>query len=890
MVTSPHERPRPEAFLAEIESERRGGLKIFLGASPGVGKTYKMLQAAQEARRTGVDIVIGVVESHGRKETEDLCEGLERIPLRPVEYRGARFREMDLDAILQRSPKVVLVDELAHRNVPGTRHPRRYQDIEEILDRDIDVWTTVNIQHLESLNDVVARITGVRMRETVPDELLARARDVVLVDLTPRELIERLKQGKVYVPEQARAALDSFFNPSNLAALRELAFQTVAERIDIDVRDAMRRHGVAGPWPVKTRVVVAVDGISNSEELVRLGRRIAERRRAPWAVAYVERGDADPERLANVERAFRLAERLGAETIMLRGQDPIAEILNYAREYNATTLIVGRDHPRRFARLFGRAPDQRLLREGREFEITFVPTSIEQRPKRVGPGVAQPGFDYLFAAAIVAGCTILSALIAERLPLADPSLIFLLGVLWVAVRTAVRPALFAALLSALAYNFFFIEPRFSITVGSTGELAAVLFFLVIALIGGRLAARLRQQVRALTAAQQQAQALLGLSRRLGVAPDAATVRREIIATVSDYLRVPVVLLAPPVGGGPISQVAASRETLQLEPKEIGAAQWAFDHRQPSGFETDTLSGLDWRFLPLVFERDCFGVIGIGLGMRLAEQGILTSEQLSTVEALVNTASLALARVTLAASLDQAKLAEETARLRSVLLSSVSYDLHAPLTSMIGAAAELRSQRKDLSAHQKELLDSVISEGERLNRYVQNLLDMTRLGYGDLKLSREWIDIEEIVDSALRRTHDLLGKARVVRAIAPNLPPLYVHPALIEQVLFNVLENAAKFSPEKGEIRITAQREDGEILITISDQGPGIPPEQRENIFDMFTPGGEDDRSRYPAGLGLAISRSMVAAHGGRIDAREGPGGVGTTIAIHLPLPEAGSEK
>jgi two-component system sensor histidine kinase KdpD len=413
-------------------------------------------------------------------------------------------------------------------------------------------------------------------------------------------------------------------------------------------------------------------------------------------------------------------------------------------------------------------------------------------------------------------------------------------------------------------------------------------FVVIALIGGRLAGRLRRQISALTTAQQQSQALLEFGRRLGSAPDLATLRREITLAISEYLDTPVVLVAP--SGTTLSQVAASRDTLQLEPKELAAAQWAFEHRQSSGFGTDTLTALDWRFLPLAFEQDCFGVVAIGMGMRLSELGPLTREQLSTTEALVNSATQVIARVNLGLNLEQAKIAEETARLRSTLLSSVSHDLRTPLASMIGAATSLRSLHPDLSAKDREeLLDAIIVEGERLNRYIQNLLDMTRLGHGNLKLTREWIDVEEIIDSALRRAPDLFHHARVEKSIAPALPSLYVHPALIEQALFNVLENAAKFSPDDGVIRIAARRDEGEILITVSDQGPGIAPDMREKVFDMFTVGGEGDRSKYGSGLGLAICRSMIGAHGGRVEALEGPGGIGATIAIHLPLVDAAAD-
>lgn len=477
MNATADDRPDPQALLSAIERERHGALKIFLGASPGVGKTYKMLEAAREARREGADIIIGIIESHGRQETEALCEGLESIPLMQMAYRGAQFRELNLDAILKRAPAVVLIDELAHRNIPGTRHLRRYQDIEELLEHGIDVWTTVNIQHLESLNDVVARITGVRMRETVPDTVLSEARDVVLVDLTPRELIERLKQGKVYIPEQARAALDGFFSPTNLAALRELALQTVAERIDRDVREVMRSQGVTGPWPVRARIVVAIDGIGNGEELVRLGRRLAERRRAPWSAVFVDRGDTGPEQQAGVERTFDLAARLGGETLTLRGHDPVEELLAFAREQNATTLVVGRSRHRPLAGFFSQSLSQRLLRCGEDFEITFVSSRVARvRRRRHWFRRLEPMRDYVLTLAVVAAATGIAAVIEPLVPLPNLSLVFLTAVLLVAVRTAIRPALIAAVLSAAAYNFFFTEPRFTLAMHRTHELATVGFF------------------------------------------------------------------------------------------------------------------------------------------------------------------------------------------------------------------------------------------------------------------------------------------------------------------------------------------------------------------------------------------------------------------------------
>ncbi|CRI64014.1 Osmosensitive K channel His kinase sensor [Thiocapsa sp. KS1] len=886
MTESDPNRPDPEALLSEVAQEGRGGLKIFLGASPGVGKTFKMLQAAQEARSEGVDLVIGLIESHGRAETEALAEGLELIPRQRIPYRGRVFEELDLDAILQRAPAVVLVDELAHRNIPGTRHPRRYQDIEELLGRGIDVWTAVNIQHLESLNDAVARITGVRMRETVPDALIAKARDLVLVDLTPSELIDRLKQGKVYVPEQARAALDGFFSPSNLAALRELALQTVAERIDLDVRAAMRRRGVEGPWPVRTRILVAIDGVGNNEEVVRLGRRLAERRRAPWSVVYVEARDSGPERRARVERVFHLAERLGAEVVTLRGQDPVEEILSYARARNVTTLVMGRSRRRRLAGVLGRTLSQRLLREGGEFEITFVPSSVA-RARHREPGrhrLAEAG-DYLVAAGVIAASAAIAALLEPLLPLANLSLVFLAGVLWVAVRSTLGPALITALVSAALYTFLFTEPRYTFFIDRTDDLLTIVFFLLMGLAGGQLASRLRRQMIALRATNAQTQTLLDLGRRLTAAADLPSVRRETVRSLAEYLRVRTVLLAPTDDSGALREAIGSDTdagAAVLDDKARAAAQWAYDHRQPSGARTETLSGLTWRFLPLAIEKETFGVIGLDL----AGTPQVSSAQLAALDVLVSQATLAMARTRLADRLEQAKMAEETERLRSALLSSVSHDLRTPLASMIGAASSLRALDDKISPEDRaELLDAVLSEGERLNRYIQNLLDMTRLGHGTLRIERDWIGIDDLINAALRRLREPLQGLRVTRAIAPDLPLLYVHPALVEQALVNVIENAARFSPPGGEIRLTATRAGESLRLTISDQGPGIPEEDRKRVFDMFFTGSKGDRSKQGSGLGLAICSGMIGAHGGRIEALEGPGGRGATIAIALPIIE-----
>lgn len=894
-------RPDPDALLADMDREQRGGLKIFLGAAPGVGKTYAMLLAALEARKEGREVVVGVIESHGRQETEALYEELERIPLQSVPYRGRTFSEFDLDAVIARRPAIVLVDELAHRNIPGTRHPRRYQDIEELLAQDIEVWTTLNVQHLESLNDSVARISGVRMRETVPDALLEKARDVVLIDLTPRELIERLKQGKVYVPEQARAALDGFFNPSNLTALREMAFVAAANRVDADLREAMQRHGKGGPWPARARVVIAIDGRRNSEQVVRAGKRLAEQRRAPWTVVYVDTGRVrSPAMQERLERAFQLAERLGGETVVLRGPYIDAEIVAYARDHNATAIVIGRTRERPFAGLFNQALTQRLLRRNKDFEITVIgaepdePAPLRRRWEGWLEALHRSRWrHYRYAMLVVALCVGVSTALERILPLSLPNLplVFLTGVLIVAARTSLPPALVAAGLSSLTFNFFFIEPRLTFSIYRPGEGVTVLVFLAMAIIGGNLASRLRAQVAALRATNEQSRVLLVMSKQLAEAPDPTAVRRVAVGAIAAFERVPVCLLMAGSEPGDLGVVAAAPEPVMLDDKARAAAGWALEHGRASGYHSETLPSVGWRFLPLKLEESCYGVLGVKLSELPTRPG---TEQLLLLDALANQVTLTLARTQLTSSLERARVAEETERLRSALLSSVSHDLRTPLSSMIGSASTLRELGDQLSESDKrELLDAVLGEGQRLNRYIENLLDMTRLGHGTLKLERDWVTLADIVAAALRRTRELLIGLTVVRNIPADLPLLYVHPALIEQALVNVIENAARFSPAGGEVLIAGRREQDRLLILITDQGPGIAEEDRKRVFDMFFSGEGGDTGRHGSGLGLAICHGMIGAHGGSIEALAGPGDRGTTIAIRLPiydLPEAAEEE
>ena len=873
---------RADALLDSVQEERGRRLKIFLGAAPGVGKTFAMLSAARELKRQGVDVVVGLVETHGRVETQALIEGLEVLPRRHVAYRGREFTEFDLDAALARKPAVILVDELAHRNLPGGRHERRWQDIAELLDAGIEVYTALNVQHLESLNDQVRRITNVTVRETVPDAFLDRARDIVLVDLPPRELIQRLKQGKVYVPETAAAALDAFFSPTNLGALRELAVDTVAGHVDSDLRGHMLARG--GAMPVRRRVLAAIDGHGQSEYLVRVARRIAERRGAPWSVAFVATGaDLDDKRREQLDAAMRLARRLGGDTVILRGHSVADELLAHADREGVSQIILGRTRERPLARMLGISLTQRLLRRGAHLELTIIATPAERLQSRLRlrmPGGRGRRDEYIYAtlAALVAFGL---AFIADRyLSVANLALIFLTAVLVVAVRTRMAVAVYTATLCFLGYNFFFAPPRYTLVIANFDDVLAVCLFFVAALVCSRLATRLSSQVESMRAAHAHTRALLALGQRLTASTDATAVRDAGAAALAQALRCDAaILMRDP---SKVLQVAAvSPRDFRLTAQDLGAADWGEAHAEAAGRYTDTLNAAPCWVLPLGGEGRPLGVAAMRFP---AEQKDLSPDQRSLALAMVQDIGQALERARLADELEGARVQGETERLRNALLSSVSHDLRSPLASMIGSAGTLSSYGDQLPAgERKELLDAILGEGQRLDRYIQNLLDMTRLGHGTLKLNRDWTDVAEIVAAAVGRLHKLFPELKVDTLLPPGTVLLYVHPALIEQALFNILENAARFSPPREAVRVLVRTAGEKLTIDVSDRGPGIPEDERARIFDMFYSVARGDRAPQGTGLGLAICRGMIGAHGGSVEALPGAG-AGTTIRITLPLP------
>ncbi|WP_103076043.1 sensor histidine kinase [Solilutibacter silvestris] len=865
-----------DALLGELRRQGSGRLTIFLGAAPGVGKTYSMLSRAHELKKQGIDVMVGLAETHRRAETEALLNGLEVLPRKRVDYQGRRLEELDIDALLVRKPQVALVDELAHRNVPGSRHERRWQDVIELLDAGIDIYTTVNIQHLESLNDIVHRITGVRVSETVPDLVFDRLRDILLVDLPPRELIERLQQGKVYVPEQAAHALQAFFSPSNLTALRELAMQTAADRVDSDLREAQAARGLPG-MPLRRRVLVAIDGRGQSEYLVRVARRLAERRDAPWTVVTVQTGsDVDEHRQLELDRAFALARRLGGDAEVLHGGNVVDAILDHAARSGVSTIVLGRTRERPFARMFNRTLTQQLLQRGAHYELTIFSTPEARAKARRS---VRQSSHWLTRSDI--GLAVLATVLATAcgevagrwLGLTDLSMVFIVAVVLVASRTRMAAAVLAAALCFLSYDFFFIPPHFTFYISARQGVATVFLFLVAALVAGRLASRLRMQVLALRAANAHATALQALGRQLAVAADLGQVVSAGRQALKQATGVDALVQA---GNTPI----APECPYSLSDRDRAAADWTMKHQQSAGRFTDTLGNSDWWFMPLIEDGGLAGLIGLRFPENAARPG---PEQRRLIDAMADDIAQAIVRTRLVSDLEDARVTSETERLRSALLSSVSHDLRSPLASIIGAAGSLDSYGDAMNREDRHsLLETVRMEGERLDRYIQNLLDMTRLGHGGLTLNRDWIGVNELIGSAVTRLQRYEPAARFDLHLAEGLAPIWVHPALIEQALFNVVENAARFSPSGEPIVIDARDVEGRLRIDVCDRGPGIPEDERKRIFDMFFSVERGDRGRQGTGLGLAITQGMFGAHGGTVEAIPGYDGHGTIIRMTLP--------
>jgi len=878
-------RPSPEALLESARREGRGRLKIFLGAAPGVGKTYEMLTSGRARMADGVDVVIGIVETHGRKETQRLVDGFEIVPRRSVDYKGRALEEMDLDAILARRPALVLVDELAHTNVPGSRHPKRYLDVEELLSRGIDVYSTLNIQHVESLNDVVAQITRIRVRETVPDSILDRADDIEIIDLTPADLIKRLEEGKVYLGNTARRAIANYFSPGNLTALRELALRRTAQRVDEQLLSHMQSHAIPGPWAAGERILVCIDDGPGARALVRLAKRQADRLRAPWSALYIETPHAAalPEAAkTRVAGALRLAEQLGGEAVSLPGQDVAGEIIRHAAASNVTQIVVGKPAKPRWRELLGGSVSHDLIRRAGDISVHVVSVADNDKEARLPASGGKRPFGlrpYLGMLLSVAAALAVAELLSQVMDLRNIALVFLMSVLISAVTGGFWPALGASVLSAFALTFFFIPPLYTLTISDPENVVALGFFLLVALIASNLTARVQRQANAARQRARTTEDLYLFSKKLAGTGTLDDVLWATAFQIASMLRVRVVILMPE--DGTLAVRAGYPRDDTLVDADIAAARWAWEHDRPAGRGADTLPGAKRLYLPLRTGRTAVGVIGLDDDR---EGSLLTPEQQRLLDALADQAAVAIERIQLVADVDRARLAAEADRLRSALLTSISHDLKTPLASIMGAAGTLRDYRNALPADDHAaLLATVIDESERLNRFIANLLDMTRIESGAMEPNAAALDLGEVVGSALRRAGKITAGHRVETSLPDDLPMLRLDPVLFEQVLFNLIDNAAKYAPAGSLIAIRARQDDGAVVVEVADEGPGLPPADLERVFDSFYRVSKGDQVRAGTGLGLAICRGFVEAMGGTIAAGNRSDRSGAVFTIRMPV-------
>lgn len=884
------QRPDPDELLDRIKEEEaralRGKLKIFFGASAGVGKTFAMLAAARQLRAQGLDVVIGIVETHGRSETAAMVEGLERLPLREIPHRDKILHEFDLDGALARRPALILVDELAHSNATGSRHPKRWQDVEELLAAGIDVYSTVNVQHLETLNDIVGGITGIRVWETVPDKVFDMADEVVLVDLPPDELLQRLKEGKVYLPQQAERAIRNFFRKGNLIALRELALRRTADRVDEEMQHYRREQSVPGVWQTQESILACIGPGEGGEKIVRSAARIASRMEVPWHTVYVETHDR--QRLPRGQRqrilkALRLAQEMGAETATLTGANAVDVVVAYARKHNLAKVVVGRDHPRpwRLWTALRRSFADRIGQAAADLDVIQIARSEAggRAPEREEPGLRQWRWqDYAKGAGVCLVTGLVAALLHPLFDLANIVMLFLLAVVIVAVRYGRGPSVLAAFLNVAVFDFFFVPPRFSFAVSDFQYLLTFAIMLAVGLVTGQLTARFRYQARVATRREDRVRALYEMARDLSgallpeqiaeigdrfVDSEFAAKAAILLADEGDRLQPPV----PSPAGKPLV--------------DVGIAQWAFDHNEAAGNGTDTLPGSPVLYLPLQAPMRARGVLAIEAG---DPRRLMVPEQQRLLETFARLIAIALERLHYVDVAQSTTVQMESERLRNSLLSALSHDLRTPLTGLVGLSEALTVGEPPLPANRQELAQAIRQEALRMSALVNNLLEMARLQSGEVRLNKQWQALEEVVGTALGLTAKLLAEHRIELRLPADLPLLEFDAVLIERVLCNLLENAAKYTPPGSTVLIAAMPLSSQVEISVADNGPGIPPGKEEEIFNKFTRGIKESPTSG-VGLGLAICRAIVNAHGGNIRAEnQQPGGARFVFTLPLGLP------
>lgn len=877
-------------MLARVEAEQshpaRGRLKLFFGACAGVGKTFAMLTEAQERRRAGVDVVVGYVETHKRAETESLLNGLEALPLRWIDYRGVRLREFDLDAALARRPALILVDELAHTNAEGVRHSKRWQDVEELLAGGIDVYTTLNVQHIESLNDIVASITGIVIRETVPDAIIERADEIELIDLPPDDLLQRLREGKVYLPAQAERAVQHFFRKEALVALRELALRQAADQVNRQVQVEKAGRAIDDTWATGERLLVCVGPSPLSARVVRTGRRMAASMRCEWLAVAVETPALDDHARGRVRRHMKLAESLGAETVTLSGERIAEELIAFARNRGATRIVIGKPSPSGAGRVlawvvsrFRRSVVDELIRLSGDIDVHVVKGEADVDAASGDPARRHRArwSDYALAVGVNLACTLLAWPLARVLTPVNLSMIYLAGVVFVATRTSVGPSAAAALLAPLAFNFWFTEPYYSFAISDWQYVVTFLALLVTAFIVSGLTQRVRRQSEAIQTRYHRTFALYFMSRQLAGAHGRDKVAALAARHVGDVFAGSAIVLLPDAKGA-LTLTDGPPEWLSAH--ELAAAQWVYDQQKWAGRGTDTLPGASAIYMPLVASGRPLGVLA--LNQRAA--GALEPDQRHMLETFATQLAIALERTAFAEDAAAARVSAQSEQTRNALLSCVSHDLRTPLSTISGSASALMESDSRLSAEQRNaLLRSIAEESERMNELIGKLLDMSRLESPGFGLSCENYPVQELVGAALNRFESRLARHQV----ATNLPPdlmVRVDGALIEQVLVNLLENAVKYTPDGSTIRVSAHRDGDRIQIAVSDNGPGLPEKQLDEIFEKFTRGmpGHD---RGGVGLGLAICRAIVRLHGGAIGAKNLDAG-GACFWFSLPAENA----
>jgi two-component system sensor histidine kinase KdpD len=864
-------RPDPDALLDELKREEeqanRGRLKIFFGSCAGVGKTFAMLAAARIKQQEGVKVLVGVVETHGRKETAAQLDGLEVLPPSQIEYKGRTLSEFDIDQALERQPQLILIDEFAHSNVPGSRHPKRWQDVEELLAAGIDVYTTLNVQHLESLNDVVGQITGIIVRETLPDHVFDMADEVSLVDLPPDELLSRLAAGKVYLPHQAERAVKNFFRKGNLLALRELALRRTADRVDAQMRAYRADQSIAPVWHARERLLVCVGPGPGTEKLIRSTKRLAANLDADWIAVYVETPNLQrlpEEQRARILKGLKLAQELGAETTVLGGSELAATLLAYARTRNVSKLVVGKSVRNPLVRLWQGSLVNELTRLSGDVDIYVVAHELEDESSRRGKRVRSLLFSeddegktrrgYLAASAICFATTAVNHLLVPYFALSNVIMVHLLAVVLIATRYGRGPGVLASFLSVAAFDFFFVPPRLSFAVSDTQYLLTFIVMLVVALIISQLTARFRFEATIATYRERRTRALYDLGRELAGALTASQIIETAVGRLEPLFRAKVMLFIPN------SEDQLRTATDYGSAADTGVAQWVFDNLQPAGLGTNTLPSNPALYVPLKAPMRTRGVIAL-----LPEETIhaFLPEQQRLLETCAAQIALALERVHYVEVAQDAIVAMESERLRNSVLSVVSHDLRTPLTTMLGLANMLNSPNLP-PEQQADISQSIQDEAMRMNKLVTNLLDMAKLQSG-VKLNKEWQLLDEVVGSAVRACEHTLRNHKLELQLGNDLPVLEYDAVLIERVLVNLLENAGKYTPAGSHIQLAAQHEGDKIRISVSDDGPGLPANMEQKAFDKFSRG-MPESTTPGVGLGLAICRAIIENHGGTIDA------------------------